>query len=674
MATNVVCETERNVFRSKQSNKRKEYLETREYLQTQGCLLPQEAHLAAWNSYEKAYESLCLEFMRMGEIEKLKNRRCGSEEVDVMRSHILLRSKYQPKTGAKFVTDLNSLATEIRSWPKSHAGFESEHPKTKLSTYSTIVNTELNRWSSHMEKRTVIEELKDLVNIDSMMEHIENDMMQLFLDHPEESLEILEKKMELVKIMRKKWKICNEEVLNQLKRPDLYKAFKDNWECHFKTALPLHHDRELLLLKQLLHDAKPELDVAPSVEKIWKVLDSACGRQARSIKPRQETADLIQAANPKSEDCRDLEKLLEFIEGEDGKEKKDQSEKKKKRNKKQIATERNASGEKPKSELKQSTSTKEEDLGLDEKEKIKKKRAGKEKVESMKEKANSMKEKVDSMNGKVNIMNEKVDSMKGKVDSTKGKHSEEKEVTCGKEDSAETMEAQIEGKEILIQQRRDFLEQIVEVHGKEMAKVITDIEAAEDEKNEKLKEKSAVEMQISDLKIKHKRLEREVKEKDKTMINLARKKRDLETYIENNVVSTKKEIALLEEDIKSLKTYRPPQPSTEARNDGSIARGQLNLQLIEFIESKIEAKEEELACPVCLEVASPPIFTCSDLHLICSDCKPKVTPFKCHLNWVQTFILDKNTSHFRCPSALSVENLTRRKRNDTDTPKRRPKN
>jgi len=229
-------------------------------------------------------------------------------------------------------------------------------------------------------------------------------------------------------------------------------------------------------------------------------------------------------------------------------------------------------------------------LGLDEKEKRKKKRAGKEKVDSMKE-----------------------------------KRSKEKEVTCDEEDSAETMEAQIEEKEILIQQRRDFLEQIVEVHGKEMAKVITDIEAAEDEKNEKLKEKSAVEMQISDLKIKHKRLEREVKEKDKTMINLARKKRDLETYIENNVVSTKKEIALLEEDIKSLKTYRPPQPSTEARNDGSIARGQLNLQLIEFIESKIEAKEEELACPVCLEVASPPIFTCSDLHLICSDCKPKVS-------------------------------------------------
>ena len=619
MATNVVCETERNVFRRRQGIKREEYLETRDYLQTQGCRLPQEGHQAAWNSYEKAYEGLCMEFMRMGEIEKLKNRRCGSEEVDVMRTHILLRSKYLPKTGDKECSTLvtnNPLDlincfrannTEIRSWPKSHEGFEREHPKTKLSTYLTIVTTELNRWSSQIEKRTLIEELKDLVNIDSMMEHIENDMIHLFLDHPEESLEIMEKKMELVKIMRKKWKICNEEVLDLLKRPDLYKAFKDNWECNFKTALPLHHDRELLLLKQLLHDAKPELDVATSVEKIWKVLDSACARQARSIKPKQGT-DLIQAANPKSEDCRDIDQLLEFIEGENGEGKKDQSEKKKKRNRKQIGKEQNQPGEKPKSEFKQRTSTKEEDSDFDEKEKIKKKRAGKEKVESMKEKVESMNKKVENM---------------------KGKRGEEKEVTGG--DSAVTTEAQIEGKESLLQQRRDFLEQIVEVNGKEMAELITDIEAAEDEKNEKLKEKSAVEMQISDLKIKHKRLEREVKEKDKTMINLVKKKRDLEAYIENNVLSTKKEIALLEEDIKSLKTYLAPQPLIEARNDGSIAKGQLNLELIEFIESKIEAKEEELACPVCLEIASPPIFTCSDLHLICSDCKPKVTLFKCHL-------------------------------------------
>jgi len=44
-----------------------------------------------------------------------------------------------------------------------------------------------------------------------------------------------------------------------------------------------------------------------------------------------------------------------------------------------------------------------------------------------------------------------------------------------------------------------------------------------------------------------------------------------------------------------------------------------------YIDNKIKAKEKELECPVCFEVASAPIFMCSDLHLICSDCKPKVS-------------------------------------------------
>ena len=49
-----------------------------------------------------------------------------------------------------------------------------------------------------------------------------------------------------------------------------------------------------------------------------------------------------------------------------------------------------------------------------------------------------------------------------------------------------------------------------------------------------------------------------------------------------------------------------------------------NLQLLEYIDQKIEAKEKELECPVCLEVASVPIFMCDELHLICSSCRPKV--------------------------------------------------
>ena len=34
----------------------------------------------------------------------------------------------------------------------------------------------------------------------------------------------------------------------------------------------------------------------------------------------------------------------------------------------------------------------------------------------------------------------------------------------------------------------------------------------------------------------------------------------------------------------------------------------------------IEKKEEDLRCPVCLEVAKTPIYTCPDSHIICSAC------------------------------------------------------
>ena len=43
-----------------------------------------------------------------------------------------------------------------------------------------------------------------------------------------------------------------------------------------------------------------------------------------------------------------------------------------------------------------------------------------------------------------------------------------------------------------------------------------------------------------------------------------------------------------------------------------------NNDLVEFLKVEIKGLEEELECPVCLEVASQvPIYKCSDDHLIC---------------------------------------------------------
>merc|ERR1719369_1335240 len=56
-----------------------------------------------------------------------------------------------------------------------------------------------------------------------------------------------------------------------------------------------------------------------------------------------------------------------------------------------------------------------------------------------------------------------------------------------------------------------------------------------------------------------------------------------------------------------------------------ILSNEPNKELIEFIDNQIIEKEKELECPVCLEVACSPIFMCSEQHLICSTCRPKLS-------------------------------------------------
>jgi len=47
--------------------------------------------------------------------------------------------------------------------------------------------------------------------------------------------------------------------------------------------------------------------------------------------------------------------------------------------------------------------------------------------------------------------------------------------------------------------------------------------------------------------------------------------------------------------------------------------------MVEFLERQVAALEEELECPVCLEVlTTSPIYKCADDHLICPGCRPKV--------------------------------------------------
>ena len=66
----------------------------------------------------------------------------------------------------------------------------------------------------------------------------------------------------------------------------------------------------------------------------------------------------------------------------------------------------------------------------------------------------------------------------------------------------------------------------------------------------------------------------------------------------------------------------PPIPTCET--DEEPAMTQLIAQLLSSTVEKIAREKAGLECPVCLETANIPIYTCPKQHLICSECRPKV--------------------------------------------------
>ena len=76
-----------------------------------------------------------------------------------------------------------------------------------------------------------------------------------------------------------------------------------------------------------------------------------------------------------------------------------------------------------------------------------------------------------------------------------------------------------------------------------------------------------------------------------------------------NVAIEKKNVETRDEDIAKLKMQ-----VAEAGNG----------KMVMFLLELIERKERSLECPVCMEVAAPPILCCSEQHLICSSCQPQL--------------------------------------------------
>ena len=113
---------------------------------------------------------------------------------------------------------------------------------------------------------------------------------------------------------------------------------------------------------------------------------------------------------------------------------------------------------------------------------------------------------------------------------------------------------------------------------------------------------------------------------------IKRKKEGYEHFIlaeneraQNKEFTITKEIRSLEEQLKDLSNQIPEIPDINDKRTSKANGDPAGLkQLKEFLTRSIKEKEFGLECPVCLETADIPIYSCTKQHLICSLCRPKV--------------------------------------------------
>ena len=103
-------------------------------------------------------------------------------------------------------------------------------------------------------------------------------------------------------------------------------------------------------------------------------------------------------------------------------------------------------------------------------------------------------------------------------------------------------------------------------------------------------------------------------ENEERLKRFSQKKREMEEMIDHEMRKLMDRDAEVKEILRRMSNSgQPKQETTQCEN-----------KMVEFLRGAIEKKEEDLTCPVCLEIAKPPIFTCPESHLICTACGPKV--------------------------------------------------
>ena len=132
------------------------------------------------------------------------------------------------------------------------------------------------------------------------------------------------------------------------------------------------------------------------------------------------------------------------------------------------------------------------------------------------------------------------------------------------------------------------------------------------------------------------RLEETVETCQENICRLEEEKKNKESQLERNLASLTSAQDNLTEEIEhlraSLATRMESVDGIAREGDAEPVVSEERQRFISFLtktieekEAAIREKESELECPVCLETAGGEIFSCVEQHLVCSQCRPRVT-------------------------------------------------
>ena len=173
----------------------------------------------------------------------------------------------------------------------------------------------------------------------------------------------------------------------------------------------------------------------------------------------------------------------------------------------------------------------------------------------------------------------------------------------------------ISQREDLIKRNKEKVECYIKLQREGITKLITELKKEED-----LKSKMAEE--LDELDVKRAKLHKMCEEKDESLTQMKEEKQELQESVPKKIDKIKEKIRNLRKELNNVKIKQAEYNRSKKVN---IVIDGPNIPLLEYISKKIEAKEEELGCPVCFELASEPIFMCSEEHLVCSTCRPKLS-------------------------------------------------